>query len=120
MKFLIVDDSTTMLRIIKNSLNKLGYDDIVEADNGVSALEVLEKGKVDVILTDWNMPKMDGLTLVKKVRETDKATQILMVTTEGEKGSILEALKAGVNNYIVKPFTPDTLKEKIEAIGRKG
>jgi len=92
----------------------------VEADNGVNGLARLAEGGVEVILTDWNMPEMDGLTFVKKVREQAqyKDVPILMVTTEGEKSSILEALKAGVNNYVVKPFTPDTLKEKLEAIGK--
>ncbi len=118
MKILIVDDSTTMLRIIKNTLSRIGYSDIVEADNGVNGLARLEEGGIELVLTDWNMPEMDGLTFVKKVREQDKykGVPILMVTTEGEKNSILEALKAGVSNYIVKPFTPDTLKEKLEAV----
>lgn len=118
MKILVVDDSTTMLRIIKNTLSRLGYTDTVEAGNGVEGLERLEEGGIELILTDWNMPEMDGLTFVKKVREqaTYKGVPILMVTTEGEKNSILEALKAGVNNYVVKPFTPDTLKEKLDAV----
>ena len=116
MKILIVDDSSTMLRIIKNTLNRLGYDDIVEAENGQDALGKFQGGGFSMVLTDWNMPVMDGLTLVKKVREIDKQVPILMITTEGEKSSILEALKAGVNNYIVKPFTPQTFKEKIEQV----
>jgi len=120
MKILVVDDSTTMLRIVKNTLSRLGHTDIVEADNGVTGLARLGEGGIEVILTDWNMPEMDGLTFVKKVREQAqyKNVPILMVTTEGEKSSILEALKAGVNNYVVKPFTPDTLKEKLEALGK--
>ncbi len=116
MKFLVVDDSSTMRRIIKNALSRLGYTDIEEAANGAEALEVFEKGGIDLILTDWNMPEMDGLTFVKKVREKDPNVPILMVTTNAAKDDIIEALKAGVNNYIVKPFTPDTLKEKIDQV----
>ena len=121
MKILAVDDSSTMIRIIKNTLSRIGYNDVVEANNGITALSKLGEGGVDLILTDWNMPEMDGLTFVKQVRASDKFKKIpiLMVTTEGEKNSILEALKAGVNNYIVKPFTPETLKEKMEAVIKK-
>ncbi len=114
MKFLVVDDSSTMRRIIKNSLKRIGYESIEEAENGVDALNKIEG--IDIILTDWNMPEMDGLQLVKKVRETNKEIPILMVTTNAAKDDIVEALKNGVNNYIVKPFTPDTLKEKINSI----
>lgn len=110
-----VDDSSTMRRIIKNTLQKLGFETILEAGNGVEALEVMSKNKVDMIVTDWNMPEMDGLTFVKAVRAKDeyKDLPILMITTEAAKEDILTALRGGVNNYVVKPFTPETLQEKV-------
>ncbi|MGA1861746.1 response regulator [Deferribacter thermophilus] len=110
-----VDDSSTMRRIIKNTLMKIGFNNILEASNGVEALDVIAKNKVDLIITDWNMPEMDGLTFVKSIRSNPEFNEIpiLMVTTEAAKEDILMALKSGVNNYIVKPFTPDTLKEKV-------
>ncbi|WP_022851734.1 response regulator [Limisalsivibrio acetivorans] len=110
-----VDDSSTMRRIIKNTLQKIGFSNILEAANGVEALDVMAKNDVDVVVTDWNMPEMDGLTFVKTLRSKEeyKELPILMVTTEAAKEDILTALKSGVNNYVVKPFTPDTLKEKI-------
>ncbi|MCP4154646.1 MAG: response regulator [bacterium] len=114
MKFLVVDDSSTMRRIIKNSLKRIGFEDIVEAENGRDGLEKF--ADVDIILTDWNMPEMDGLEFVKRVRATNTAIPILMVTTNAAKDDIVEALKNGVNNYIVKPFTPETLKEKVESV----
>lgn len=114
MRFLIVDDSSTMRRIIKNSLKRIGFEDIIEAGNGKEALEIF--ADADIILTDWNMPEMDGLEFVKQVRSRNKAIPILMVTTNAAKDDIVEALKNGVNNYIVKPFTPETLKEKVEAV----
>ncbi|MCA1927393.1 MAG: response regulator [Calditerrivibrio sp.] len=109
-----VDDSSTMRRIIKNTLQKLGFNNILEAGNGIEGLDVLAKNKVDLIITDWNMPEMDGLTFVKTVRAKPeyKELPILMVTTEAAKEDILTALRSGVNNYIVKPFTPETLQEK--------
>lgn len=110
-----VDDSSTMRRIIKNTLQKIGFETVLEAGNGVEALDVLAKNEVDIIVTDWNMPEMDGLTFVKTLRakEEYKEIPILMVTTEAAKEDILTALRSGVNNYVVKPFTPDTLKEKV-------
>ena len=110
-----VDDSSTMRRIIKNTLQKLGFETILEAGNGVEALEVMSKNKVDMIVTDWNMPEMDVLTFVKAVRAKDeyKDLPILMITTEAAKEDILTALRSGVNNYVVKPFTPETLQEKV-------
>ena len=110
-----VDDSSTMRRIIKNTIKKLGFETILEAGNGVEALEVMSKNKVDMIVTDWNMPEMDGLTFVKAVRAKDeyKDLPILMITTEAAKEDILTALRSGVNNYVVKPFTPETLQEKV-------
>ena len=110
-----VDDSSTMRRIIKSTLQKLGFNNVLEAENGIEALEQMAKSQIDIIITDWNMPEMDGLTYVKTVRSKDqyKDTPILMITTEAAKEDILTALKSGVNNYVVKPFTPETLQEKV-------
>jgi two-component system chemotaxis response regulator CheY len=118
MRFLVVDDSSTMRRIIINTLNKLGYEDVVEAGNGKEGLDKLSAGKVDVILTDWNMPEMSGIDFIRNVRgaAATKDVPVLMVTTNAAKDDIVEALKVGVNSYVVKPFTPDTMKEKIEAV----
>jgi two-component system chemotaxis response regulator CheY len=115
---LVVDDSSTMRRIIKNSLFRYDFleQNIFEAEDGVEALYILNSTHIDLIITDWNMPNMNGLELVKKVRNTNsfKDIPIIMVTTEGGKTEVITALKAGVNNYIIKPFTPSILKEKIE------
>ncbi|HHL73280.1 MAG TPA: response regulator [Bacteroidetes bacterium] len=118
MKFLAVDDSPTMRRIVANTLKRIGYDDVVEATNGKEALERLNEAPVDFIITDWNMPEMNGLEFVKSVKadENLKDTPILMITTRGVKEDIVDAMKAGVNSYIVKPFTPQVLKEKIDSI----
>ncbi len=120
MKILIVDDSSTMRRIITNVILQLGYkkDDIEEAENGQIAWEILNNGQFDVILTDWNMPIMSGLDLVKLIRNEDKYARlpIIMITTEGGKAEVVTALKAGVNNYIVKPFTAVLLKDKLNAV----
>ncbi|MBB5021430.1 chemotaxis response regulator CheY [Desulfurispira natronophila] len=117
-KIITVDDSSTMRRIIKNTLTRLGFKDIIEADNGVTGLAALGEHKVDLIITDWNMPEMDGLQFVKAIRSNEeyKHLPILMITTEAAKEDILEALRTGVNNYIVKPFTPETLEEKITKV----
>lgn len=109
MKLLVVDDSSTMRRIIKNTLQRLGYEDIFEAENGVEAWDILDKNSdMGVLITDWNMPEMNGLDLVKKTRADSRFVDIpiIMVTTEGGKVEVITAIKAGVNNYIVKPFTP--------------
>lgn len=120
MKLLVVDDSSTMRRIIKNTLSRLGYTEILEAEDGAKAWEIMsdKNSGVGILITDWNMPEMNGLELVKKVRgeERYKDCPIIMVTTEGGKSEVITALKAGVNNYIVKPFTPQVLKEKLEAV----
>lgn len=119
MKLLVVDDSSTMRRIIKNTLARLGYKDILEGEDGVQGWEQMDSNPdVEMLITDWNMPEMNGLELVKKVRadERFKDTPIIMVTTEGGKAEVITALKAGVNNYIVKPFTPQVLKEKLGAV----
>ena len=116
MKILIVDDSSTMRRIIINTLSRIGYTDVVEAEHGKAGLEKLGQGGVEMIITDWNMPEMDGLEFVQAVRGQNPNIPILMVTTNAAKEDIVQALQAGVNNYVVKPFTPDTLKEKIESL----
>nr|WP_211436576.1 MULTISPECIES: chemotaxis response regulator CheY [unclassified Campylobacter] len=118
-KILVVDDSSTMRRIIKNTLQRLGHQDILEAENGLEAWQLLtQNSDIDILITDWNMPEMNGLELVKKVRAEQKYVDmpIIMVTTEGGKAEVITALKAGVNNYIVKPFTPQVLKEKLEDV----
>jgi len=119
LKFLIVDDSVTMRRIVVNSLRNIGYDDFVEANEGKEAIEKLvSDDKINFVITDWNMPGVSGLDLVKSLRSNAKYANlpILMVTTRGVKDDIIEALQAKVSNYIVKPFTPNILKEKIEQI----
>ena len=117
-KILVVDDMSTMRRIIRTILNQLGYSNIDEAENGKQALAKLKKEKFDFVVTDWNMPEMDGLSLVKAIRSDEelKHLPVLMVTAEAKKENVMEALKAGVNNYIVKPFTPEVLKEKMEKV----
>ncbi len=119
LKFLVVDDSVTMRRIVINSLRNLGYNNYVEAGDGKEALDKLgADGGINFVITDWNMPVLSGLELVKTIRGDDKISKIpiLMVTTRGVKEDIIEALQARVNNYIVKPFTPQILKEKIDQI----
>ncbi len=119
MKILLVDDSRTMRNIWKKVVSSIDAE-VVEAGDGVEGLAaVSEHGPFDLMLVDWNMPNMDGLTMVTKVRATDKSTAIIMVTTEAEKPRIIEAIKAGVNNYVVKPFTPDALLGKIEETMKK-
>ncbi len=117
-KILIVDDFSTMRRIIKNLLRELGFNNTQEADDGLTALPMLQAGDFDLLVTDWNMPGMQGIDLLKAVRADAKlATMpVLMVTAEQKKEQIIEAAKAGVNGYIVKPFTAATLKEKLEKI----
>jgi two-component system chemotaxis response regulator CheY len=118
MKILIVDDFSTMRRIIKNLLRDLGFTNTAEADDGQTALPMLQSGKFDFLVTDWNMPGMEGIELLKRVRadENLKSLPVLLVTAEAKKEQIVEAAQAGVNGYIVKPFTSGTLKEKIEKI----
>ncbi len=117
-KILIVDDMSTMRRIVKNLLKQLGYSNFTEADDGATALPILQGETFDFVVSDWNMPQMTGLELLKSIRADDKLKNIpvLMVTAEAEKEKIVDAVKAGVNNYIVKPFTADTLKEKLDKI----
>ncbi len=118
MKILIVDDFSTMRRIIKNLLRDLGFNNTQEADDGTTALPMLQNGDFDFLITDWNMPGMTGLDLLKAVRADPKLKDlpVLMVTAEAKRDQIIEAAQAGVNGYIVKPFTAQTLKEKIEKI----
>ncbi len=113
MRILLIDDSKTMRNIQKSVLKQLGHTDIEEACDGQDALNKIPEFKPELCLVDWNMPNMDGLTFVKTFRETDKTTPLIMVTTEAEKSRVIEAIKAGVNNYVVKPFTPDLLSERI-------
>lgn len=118
LKILFVDDSPTMRRIIQNSLNKIGYMDLTDAENGVDALEKIDGQDFDLIITDWNMPEMNGEQLVIKLRENPqyKDKPILMITTRGMKEDVITAVKIGVNGYVVKPFTPEVLKKKISDI----
>ncbi len=115
-KILVVDDFATMRRIIKGTLRQIGFTNIIEADDGDVALERLKDNKVGLILADWNMPNMTGFDLLKAVRsdESLNAIPFIMVTAEGQKDNVVEAVKAGVSNYLIKPFTPEDLKEKIE------
>ena len=115
---LVVDDFATMRRIIRNILRDLGFQRILEAEDGTAAVDILQTQKVDLIISDWNMPKMTGLELLKWVRsnEDTKDLPFLMVTAEAQKENVIEAVKAKVSNYIVKPFTAQTLAEKLEKI----
>jgi two-component system chemotaxis response regulator CheY len=114
MKIMLVDDSRTIRNIEKNVLTQLGHTDLIEAGDGVEALGMITDSMPDLFLVDWNMPNMDGLTLVKNIRLKNTQVPIIMVTTEAEKSRVVEAIKAGVNNYVVKPFTAETLGEKIQ------
>ena len=118
MKFLVVDDFSTMRRIVKGLLNELGYTDITEADDGNTALPLLKNGSFEFLITDWNMPGMAGLDLLKAVRGDAKLAKlpVLMLTAEAKREQIVEAAQAGVSGYVIKPFTAVTLKEKIDKI----
>ena len=118
MKFLVVDDFSTMRRIIKNLLHDLGYPNVTEADDGKTALPMLQGGGFDFLISDWNMPGMSGLDLVKAVRSDTKLAKmpVLMLTAEAKREQIIEAAQAGVNGYVIKPFTAETLKEKLDKI----
>ena len=121
MKFLVVDDFSTMRRIVKNILKQLGYENIEEAEDGAQAYSKLKSGNFEFVVSDWNMPNMDGLELLKKIRSDDqlKHLPVLMVTAEAEKDKVITAIQAGVSNYIVKPFTAEVLKEKMDRIFEK-
>lgn len=118
MKILVVDDFSTMRRIVKNLLRDLGFHNTQEADDGLTALPMLQKGDFDFVVTDWNMPGMQGIDLLKAIRADEKLKHlpVLLVTAEAKKEQIVEAAQAGVNGYIVKPFTAGTLKEKLDKI----
>jgi two-component system chemotaxis response regulator CheY len=115
---LVVDDFATMRRIVKGVLKQLGFTQIIEAEDGNAALGELKKESVGLIVSDWNMPKMTGLDLLKAVKGDDSLKKIpfIMVTAEGQKENVIEAVKAGVSNYVVKPFTPETFSEKLEKV----
>lgn len=121
MKIMVVDDFSTMRRIIKNILRELGYTNVEEADDGSTALEKLKGGGFEFVVTDWNMPNMPGIELLRNIRADDelKSIPVLMVTAEKAKENVVEAVEAGVNNYIVKPFTAAALKERIDLIFEK-
>lgn len=118
MKILVVDDFSTMRKIIKNLLRELGYSDLHEANDGKVAFEMAKKSEFDLIVTDWNMPEMDGYELLKSIRMNDNLfnTPVIMVTAEAKKEQIIAAAKAGVNGYIVKPFTAQQIKQKIDKV----
>jgi two-component system chemotaxis response regulator CheY len=118
LSFLVVDDFSTMRRIIRNLLNDLGYAQVTEADDGNTALPLLKNGKFDFLITDWNMPGMPGLELLKYVRAEPRLAKmpVLMLTAEAKREQIVEAAQAGVSGYVIKPFTAATLKEKIDKI----
>jgi two-component system, chemotaxis family, chemotaxis protein CheY len=121
MKVLAVDDFPTMRRIVKTLLRQLGYTNVVEAEDGQVALTKLQQEKFDLVLLDWNMPQMTGLELLKAIRADDnlRNTPVVMITAEGRKEDVLEAVKAGANNFIVKPFTAETLEEKLNKVLEK-
>jgi two-component system chemotaxis response regulator CheY len=120
-KILVVDDFATMRRIVKNILQQLGYTNVDEAEDGAQAFEKIQAGGVDFVITDWNMPVMDGFSLLKRIRSDSSLTKlpILFITAEAEKEKVVSAIQAGVNNYIVKPFTAEVLKEKMDKIFEK-
>ena len=118
MRVLVVDDFSTMRRIVKNILRQLGFNNVVEADDGTTAWDVLNRDKIDFIISDWNMPQMTGIDLLRKVRSSEEFGDLpfLMVTAEAQQENIIEAVQAKVSNYIVKPFTAEVMKQKIDKI----
>ena len=118
LKFLVVDDSLTMRRIVVNALKSIGYETIIEAADGKEAFAKLQSESADFVISDWNMPEMNGLELVKAIRASSGFSDlpVLMVTTRGNKEDVIEAMQARVNNYIIKPFTPQALKDKLDQI----
>jgi len=121
LKYLVVDDFATMRRVVKGQLRELGIENMDEAEDGVDALVALRKGGFGFVITDWNMPNMQGIDLLRAIRSDPLLHHlpVLMVTAENKKENIIEAAQAGVNGYIVKPFTADVLKEKLEAIFKR-
>ncbi|MEZ0575082.1 chemotaxis response regulator CheY [Halodesulfovibrio aestuarii] len=118
MRVLVVDDFSTMRRIVKNILRQLGFTNIVEADDGTTAWEVLNKDRIEFVISDWNMPQMTGIELLRKVRSSEEFADLpfLMVTAEAQQENIIEAVQAKVSNYVVKPFTAEIMKQKIDKI----
>ena len=118
MRFLVVDDFSTMRRIVRNLLKELGFTNVDEAEDGAVALQKLKSGGFDFVVSDWNMPNMDGLTMLQKIRADDELKQlpVLMVTAEAKKENIIAAAQAGASGYVVKPFTAATLDEKLSKI----
>ncbi len=116
-RVLVADDSSTMRKIILRSLQAVGVSGAVEASDGSEAVSLFEPGKFDMVLTDWNMPGKTGLEVVQEIRTKDAKVPIIMITTEAEKGRVMQAIQAGVSDYLVKPFTADMLREKLEKHG---
>ena len=116
-RVLVADDSSTMRKIILRSLEAVGVPNAVEAGDGDEAVSLFSQGEFDLVLTDWNMPGKSGLEVIQEIRKADKDVPIIMVTTEAEKSRVMEAIQAGVSDYLVKPFTADTLREKLEKHG---
>lgn len=118
MRVLVVDDFSTMRRIVKNILRQIGFTNVTEADDGTTAWEILNKDKIDFVVSDWNMPLMTGIELLRKVRSSEEFADLpfLMVTAEAQQENIIEAVQAKVSNYIVKPFTAEIMKQKIDKI----
>lgn len=114
MKILLVDDSATMRTVQKRCLASLGIRDPQEAADGVQALKLFEEQAFDIVFTDWNMPNMDGLQLLKEIRSRNREIPVIMITTEGERSRVVAAIQAGVSDYLVKPFSPDALRQKLE------
>jgi len=114
MKVLVVDDSATMRKIIIRALTAIGINDTAQAGDGVEALQLFQQDSFDLVLTDWNMPNKTGIELVRDIRAAGSATPVVMITTEAEKARVLEAIQAGISDYLVKPFTPDALQQKLE------
>ncbi len=121
LKFLVVDDMSTMRRIVKTILNDLGYESVMEAEDGQDALNKIRTGQFDFVISDWNMPNMDGLEMLKCIRagEATAKLPVLLITAEAKKENIIQAAQAGANGYIVKPFTPAVLSEKLDTIFKK-
>lgn len=121
MKVLVADDFATMRKIVRNILKQIGFDNILEAEDGQAAIQILRNENIGLVVTDWNMPNMTGLELLQKIRNDPQTANlpVLMVTAEGLKENVVIAVKAGVNNYVVKPFTAEILQEKIEQIFKK-
>ena len=121
LRFLVVDDFSTMRRIVRNLLKEIGFMNVEEAEDGAVALQRLQSGGIDFVISDWNMPNMDGLTLLQQIRASDalKALPVLMVTAEAKKENIIAAAQAGASGYVVKPFTAATLDEKLNKILEK-